>query len=522
MKSKLCWSGMHRQFDTIIIGSGAGGGTLAHKLASTREQILIIERGGFLPREKENWDPTSVFAAGRYNCGETWIDKKGQPFEPGTHYYVGGNTKFYGAALLRLRERDFGEIQHYGGLSPAWPLKYSDFKPYYQQAEELYEVHGQRGEDPTEPPEEKPYPFPPVSHEPHMAQIAGQLRAEGLKPFHLPLGIRLNEKHPENSLCIRCDTCDGYPCLVNAKSDAHRICIAPTLKQYSNVHLLTHAKALRILTDSSGKRATEVVVEHEGKIVHIKANRIIVSCGAINSAALLLRSKSPQHPNGLANSSDQVGRNYMCHLNSAIVALSTHRNPVIFQKTIGINDFYFDAPDSEYPLGHIQLLGKVKGAMLRGDAPFFVPNFFLNWMARHAIGWWITSEDLPDPNNRVLIDDQDRLHLICTQRNQEAHRRLYKKLKQILRVTGYNVHHHDTTGYLQKEIPVAGVAHQVGTARFGTDPRTSVLDLNCRTHDVENLYVVDGSFFPSAGAVNPALTIIANSLRVGDHLIQHK
>jgi choline dehydrogenase-like flavoprotein len=492
-------------YDAIIIGSGAGGGTIAHKLAHAGWNILILERGGFLPREKENWDPASVFVKGRYNCGETWIDQKGKSFEPGTHYYVGGNTKFYGAALLRLRERDFEEIEHYGGISPAWPLKYKDFKPYYQLAEELYEVHGQRGEDPTEPHEERPYRFPAVSHEPYIANIFDKLKNEGLKPFHLPLGVRLNEKHKENSLCIRCDTCDGFPCLADAKSDAHHICMTPIL-QLPNVTLMTHTKVERLI--AKGKEVTEVETESGWKY---KAKIVIVSCGAINSAALLLRS-------GLANSSDQVGRHYMCHNNSAIVALSKERNPVIFQKTIGINDFYFGADDSQYPLGHMQLLGKVKGAMLEGDAPFFTPKFVLNWMADHAIGWWITSEDLPDPKNRVLVKD-GRIHLHHFPTNMEAHERLLKKLKQILNFTGHRIHF-PNTAYLAKEIPIAGVAHQVGTLRFGEDPKTSVLDTNCKAHDLKNLYVVDGSFFPSAGAVNPALTIIANALRVAGHFLK--
>jgi choline dehydrogenase-like flavoprotein len=491
-------------YDAIIIGTGAGGGTIAHKLALAGLNILIIERGDFLPREKENWDPASVFQKGQYNCGETWIDQNGKPFEPGTHYFVGGNTKFYGAALLRLREKDFGEIETFGGKSPAWPLNYQDFKPYYQQAEELYEVHGARGEDPTEPPEERPYRFDAVSHEPNIARIAEKLKNEGLKPFHLPLGVRLDEKHRENSLCIRCDTCDGFPCLADAKSDAHHICITPILN-LPNVKLLTKTKALKLISD--GKQITEVETDRGS----FKAKTFIVSCGAINSAALLLRSK-------VANSSDQVGRHYMCHNNSAIVALSPEKNPVIFQKTIGINDFYFGAEDSKYPLGHIQLLGKVKEGMLAADAPFFTPKFILDAMADHAIGWWITSEDLPDPNNRVLVKE-DQIHLHHFPTNMKAHQLLLKKLKQILKISGHRIHF-PNSAYLAKQIPIAGVAHQVGTLRFGHDPKQSVLDIHCKTHDLSNLYVVDGSFFPSSGAVNPALTIIANALRVGDHLLK--
>lgn len=508
-----------QEYDYIIIGSGAGGGTLASKLAKTNKKILILERGPFLKRGIENWQPYQVFYKGKYAPPENWIDKNKQEFTPGTHYFVGGNTKFYGAALLRLRENDFNEIKHYGGVSPAWPLKYKDFQPYYMQAEELYEVHGKRKEDPTEPPEDKEYPFPEVSHEPQMQEIFDQLIKENHKPFHLPLGIRLKEKDMVNSLCVRCETCDGYPCLVNAKSDAQHICLMPILKN-ENVTLITEAKPEKILTDESGKRATgvEAVINGETQVFHGKT--IIVSCGAVNSAALFLKSKSDKHPKGLANSSDQVGRNYMCHQNSVVLGIHKKKNEMKFQKTMGLNDFYFGAEDSEFPLGHIQMLGKVEADMLKGDAPFFTPNFVLEMLASHSIGWWLTSEDLPLQENRVLVDDDGRIHLHYIVNNDEAHKRLVKKLKKILNFTGHRFHIQNSA-YLKNRLPIAAVAHQVGTMRFGDDPKTSVLDTNCKTHDVDNLYVVDGSFFPSSGAVNPGLTIIANALRVGDHLVKN-
>lgn len=506
-----------KTFDYIIIGTGAGGGTLAHLLAKANKKILIIERGDFLPREKQNWDPASLFVKGRYNPDEKWLNKKGKAFTPGTHYFVGGNTKFYGAALLRLRESDFEEVKHFGGTSLKWPLSYEEFKPYYLKAEKLYEVHGKRGEDPKEPREEAPYPFKEVSHEPFILEIFEKLKKEGLKPFHLPLGVRLNEDTKENSLCIRCDTCDGFPCLVHAKSDADRIGIAPILNM-KHVTLLTNTKVEQLITDETGKKIVEVLVDNQGKKEKFSANTFIVSCGAINSAALLLKSKNTKHPNGLANSSDLVGRNYMCHNNSAIVALAQKKNPVLFQKTIGINDFYHNAEDSSYPLGHIQLLGKVQKEMLEADAPFFVPKFVLKILANHAVGWWITSEDLPDPNNRVTVNEQGQIVLHYEPNNLEAHSRLLKKLKKILNATGH-FHHFPNKAYLSKKIPLAGVAHQVGTCRFGEDSKTSVLDRNCKTHDLDNLYVVDGSFFPSSGAVNPGLTIIANAIRVAEHLI---
>lgn len=503
-------------FDYVIIGSGAGGGTIAHVLAKTGKKICILERGSFLPREIQNWEAKSVFVDGRYSPSEKWLDKKGKAFTPGTHYYVGGNTKFYGAALLRLRECDFGEVKHHGGVSPAWPLNYQDFKPYYLKAEELYEVHGDRGADPTEPKEEKPYPFPAVSHEPIIQDIYDKLQKENLTPFHLPLGIRLDEKHPETSKCVRCETCDGYPCLVDAKSDSQHICIMPILEN-ENVQLMTGCYAARLIPDDSGNKIASVEVEKDGKTEKISAKTFIISCGAINSSALFLRSKSEKHPQGLANSSGLVGRNYMCHQNSAIVAMSAKKNTTKYQKTIGLNDFYHKGPDFDFPLGHIQLLGKVEADMLAGDAPFFTPSFVLKAMANHAIGWWITSEDLPDPENRVTVDDHGQITLHYQANNQEAHKRLLKELKKILNYTGHKFHM-PNTAYLAKRIPLAGVAHQVGTMRFGEDPKSSVLNKNCKAHDLDNVYVVDGSFFPSSGAVNPGLTIIANALRVGEHL----
>ena len=498
-------------YDIIIIGSGAGGGTLAHALAQSGKRILIVERGGFLPREKENWDSKSVFLENRYKTKEVWKDKDGKSIHPSNHYYVGGNTKVYGAALIRLREKDFEGVVHKGGVSTEWPLKYPDFKPYYLQAEKLYQVHGQRGGDPLDPPENEPFPWPPVSHEPRIQKIVDGMKAQGLKPFHLPLGIHLDEKNREKSICIRCDTCDGFPCLVDAKSDTEITCVNPALK-FPNVTLLTHARAMRLETDATGRKVVSLAIEREGKTQCYTASQYIVSCGAINSAALLLRSKSDKHQKGLANSSGLVGKNYMCHISSVMIALSLTSNLTHFQKTVGLNDFYYGAPDWEYPLGHIQLMGNLKGYMLRAAAQhIFTPDFVLKAMASHAVSWWISSEDLPSPKNYVSLDSNDEIVLNYTPNNEEGHLRLIKKLKTILSSIEPGI-------YLCERIPVGSVCHQVGTCRFGTDPKTSVLDVDCRAHDVDNLYVVDGSFFPSSGAVNPALTIIANALRVADIL----
>ena len=505
------------EYDLIIIGSGAGGGTLAHALASTGKKILILERGGFLKREKENWIPESVFLKNRYHTEEKWFDKEGKPFRPGMNYYVGGNTKLYGAALLRLRERDFKEVKHYGGISPAWPLGYEEFRPWYLKAEKLYQVHGQRGEDPTEPPESAPYPFEAISHEPYIQGLADQIHKQKLTPFHLPLGLMLNEKDPSKSPCIRCDTCDGFPCLVDAKADSHIVCINPALK-HPNVTLLTDALALRLIPNTAGTSVEEVEVSHQGKTKRFRSRQFVSSCGAINSAALLLRSKHPKHPRGLANGSDQVGRNYMFHINSVMISVSTHLNPTKYEKTLAINDFYFNAPDSELPLGHIQLLGNVKKEMLAEEAPRFAPNFALDYLANHSVGWWLTTEDLPSPTNRITLNDQGNIVLSYEANNLPAHERLLAKLKGILGGLDGHIHHFPNKVYLSQQIPIAGCAHQAGTARFGTDPATSVLDLDCKAHELDNLYVVDSSFFPSIGAVNPTLTIIANALRVAEKL----
>jgi len=512
-------------YDVIIIGTGAGGGTLAYRLAPTGKRILVLERGDYVPREKANWDSRAVNVSARYHTNEVWHDKDGKPLHPHTNYYVGGNTKFYGAALFRLRERDFEQLEHHGGISPAWPISYRELEPYYTQAERLYDVHGQRGEDPTDPPSCGDYPFPAVSHEPRIQALADDFARQGLKPFHVPLGIRLDERDPNSSRCIRCDTCDGFPCLVHAKSDAQVMCVDPAL-QHSNVTLLTNAFVTRLETSASGHEVTAVRVRHNGTEDSYSADIVVVSCGAINSAALLLRSRNDKHPRGLGNCSDVVGRHYMGHINSVLMAVSKCPNPTVFQKTLGVNDFYYGSTDFNYPMGHISFVGKLDAAALSAGAPPLTPGFTLDLMARHSLDFWLTSEDLPHPDNRVTLDREGNIELSYTPNNEEGHRRLIATLERLLQQqTACHEHRHRChqglfarSLFVGQRIPLAGVAHQNGTIRFGHDPKTSALDPMCKAHDVDNLYVVDGSFFPSSGAVNPALTIMANALRVGDHL----
>jgi len=511
-------------YDVIVIGSGPGGASLAQRLAPTGKRILLLERGGYLPRGRENWDAKTVFVDGAYQADETWHASDGSSFHPGLHYYVGGNSKVYGAALFRLRERDFDEIRHKDGISPAWPLKYDAFEPYYAEAERLFHVHGQRGEDPNEPPSSGPYPYPAVSHEPRIQALHDSLASDGLHPFHLPLGILLDERDGRptpTSTCIRCNAFDGFPCLLNGKADAQVMCVDPALAAHPNLTLLTGAYVTRLETDTSGRTVTGVHVTRDGAAEVYRADIVVVACGALSSALLLLRSGSDAHPTGLANGSGQVGRNYMRHNQSVLMALMRQPNETVFQKTLAVSDYYFDADDWEYPLGLIQMCATSHADQIRGEALpgwlEWLPEMPFSEMARHSMDFWLSSEDLPRPENRIFYDGA-RVMLDVVEGNMEAHRRLKKKLEQMLGKAGAHPVLLERSLYLGKDIPIGGTAHQAGTARFGTDPASSVLNLDCRAHEVDNLYVADASFFPSIGAVNPTLTIIANALRVADHI----
>jgi choline dehydrogenase-like flavoprotein len=516
---------MSDHYDVIVIGSGPGGASVLHRLAPTGKRILLLERGDYLPRSPANWDSQTVFVDGAYQAPESWYGADGREFHPGLHYYVGGNSKVYGAALFRMRERDFGEVVHKDGISPGWPLKYEAFEPYYAQAERLFHVHGQRGEDPNEPPSSGPFPHPPVSHEASIAALSESLAQDGLHPFHLPLGILLDErdgKPTPTSICIRCDAFDGFPCLLNGKADAQVMCVDPTLKAYPNVTLLTGAYVSRLDTDARGRSVTDVRVTRNGQEERYSADVVVVACGALSSALLLLRSANDQHPTGLANGSDQVGRNYMRHNQSILMALMRQPNDTVFQKTLAVSDYYFGADDWDYPLGLIQMCAKSHGAQIRGEAlPAWLewmPKMPFEDMARHSMDFWLSSEDLPRPDNRIFYDG-DRVVLDIKEGNMEAHHRLKKKLEQMLGKAGAHPVLLERNLYLGKNIPIGGTAHQAGTARFGTDPATSVLDTDCKAHQLDNLYLADASFFPSIGAVNPTLTIIANALRVADKIV---
>jgi choline dehydrogenase-like flavoprotein len=575
-------------YDAIIIGTGAGGGTLALHLAQAGKNILILERGPFMPQEKLNWDTSAVFLDNRYHTRETWQDKDGKPLHPQQAYFVGGQTKVYGAAMFRMRAQDFGVIQHKGGISPAWPISYADLEPYYTRAEELFHVHGDLGDapkvaggygsswDPTEPFHSKPYPHPAFTNEPRMQSIEDEVRRLGVNTFPIPLGLKLNASDPLSSKCIRCDTCDGYPCLLHAKSDADINCIRQIM-HLPNVTLMTNSRVTRLLTNSTGTAVTAVEVRHSGNgpernsanespepskngyTATYEAGIFAVCAGAVNSAVILLASANEKHPNGLANRSDQVGRNFMYHQADALLALSTHRNEDSYTKTWGTNDFYLKDSDPAYPfpLGQVQPVGSFHFEMMKGDAPPLTPGFVLEGMKHHAVPWWLTTEDLPDPNNRVTLHNTTplwseaaqpglsgahpagdtgrtnesepvtdaapmRIQLSYTPNNEESFNRLKDRWVGILKRAGHASTSIPLHAYFKKRIPLEGVGHQNGTCRMGNDPATSVLDAHCKAHDLDNLYVVDASCFVSASAVNPSLTIIANAIRVSDYLIAER
>jgi choline dehydrogenase-like flavoprotein len=495
------------RFDIVIIGSGAGGGTMAYALAPSGARILLIERGDFVPQEEENWSPEAVWRHRRYRQTEQWVDDTGlgRAFLPYTHYGVGGNTKFWGSALFRLRIEDFEETAHAGGTSPGWPVDYAAFAPYYDRAEQIYQVHGQHGVDPTDPPR-GPYPYAAVPHAPRMAEIAEQLRAEGLHPSALPLGLREG--------CVLCRTCNSFPCRIHAKSEADVCCVRPAL-QHTSVTLWTNARAERLVTDGRGLRVTGVDVVKDGVSVRVEAPIVIVSCGAVNSAALFLRSSSPAHPRGLANSSGLVGARYMAHLATMISAFDwSRKNDTVFQKTVAINDYYLASGRAGRPLGQIQSQGRTDPVVLKAESPWYgrwIPLPAWKWWADGAVDWLVMSEDLPHVENRVAVDAGGRIHLRYTRNNTSSHDELVSETSRLLgRLGFYTITH--TLG-------TRNTTHQCGTLCFGTDPRASVLNPFCRTHDVENLFVVDASFFPSSAAVNPGLTIVAQALRVADHII---
>ncbi|MFN3844659.1 MAG: GMC oxidoreductase [Paracoccaceae bacterium] len=489
------------QPDILIIGSGMGGATLAAGLAATGRRVLIVERGERLADSVEARDPVAIFQRWHFRPAEVWHDSAGAPFNPGNYACVGGNTKFYGAVLLRYREADFRPLRHIGGVTPGWPLSYADLEPFYSRAENLYRVRGDASGDPTEPPHSTPYPHPPVPDEPDIATLRQAFTAQGLHVSPLPLGVDL-----DRWLARAPTTWDAFPDTTGAKSDAESCALAMAL-QHPNVTLLTGARVVRLLAE--GRRVTGVEIEQDGKREVIAAPIVCLSAGAVMSAALLLASANADHPNGLANGSDQVGRNFMNHNLTGMVAWNPlRRNLTVYEKTIQFNDWYLTGGPNGEPLGNIQMLGRITGPILAGEAG--LPLWLARHVADHSIHIMAMSEDLPDPESRVLWRNGGVV-LDWRRTNVAAHDLLVKRLARAMRRAGWPI-------VLSRGFPKSKPSHQCGTARMGADPATSVVDTNLRTHDLDNLFIVDASVLPTSAAVNPSLTVAALALRAADHI----
>ncbi len=486
-------------YDVILIGSGAGGGTLAYKLASTGKKILVLEQGDFLEKESSQLVDVEIFKKEDFHAPEQWYDSESEPFNPQASYSVGGNTKIYSGVLQRMREKDFEQVQHQDSISPEWAIKYKDFEPYYTEAEKLYQVHGKTGDDLTEPAHSQDFTYPVVDSEPQVEDICTRISKQGLHPAYLPIGIGQE-----------------------GRTDSEDTGISPTINGNDNITLKTQAKVLCLHTNTSGKEVKAVEAKIGEQSYLFMGNIIVLSCGAINSAALLLRSANEKHPKGLANSSDLVGRNLMKQLMTVLVQITNTPNSGLFQRTRYVNDFYWGDENFPYPMGHIQNSGGILQDVIFSESPPLLsilakrmPGFGLKQLAKRSIGWWLQTEDLPVPKNRIRVQG-DKLYLDYTPNNTEAHDRLIYRWIDVLKAIDGN----KQNIYPRGEAPIQVVAHQSGTCRFGENAKTSVLNLNCQTHDLDNLYIVDSSFFPSISATSPALTVIANALRIGEHLIE--
>ncbi|WP_343316117.1 GMC family oxidoreductase [Brucella sp. BE17] len=492
---------MQHEADIVIIGSGIGGSSLAYSLADTGRRIVILERGDYLKDSPEARDDVAIFQRGFYRPTEEWLGTDGESFLANNYYYVGGNSKFFGAVMYRYRKEDFLARPHLDGSSPGWPITYDDLEPWYEKAEEVFNVRGALGEDPTEPPHRRPYAYPAVPDEAPIASVRSRLKKAGIHPASLPLAIDIE------AWLGRAQTgWDAFPNTGKGKVDAEIGPLARAL-EHPNVSIITGANVQRLETDEHGNRVTCVVFVKDGVEQRISAEICAVAAGAVQTAALLLRSANAAHPAGLANNSDQLGRNFMNHNTSAMLVLDYRRNASVYQKTLAFNDFY--NADNEYgaPLGGVQLLGHITGNILKANFPIPAPGWLVGLIARHAYGWFLTSEDLPSPESRVMVKD-GRIVVNWVRSNMRAHEALIKKTKQVMRKAGFPVIFTHTFGRKT-------TSHQCGTARLGDDPATSVVDLNCRAHDIPNLYITDASVLPTSAAVNPALSIAALAIKAG-------
>jgi choline dehydrogenase-like flavoprotein len=497
-----------QSFDVIIIGSGAGGGTLAGALAGKGHRVLLLERGRQMPLIDQNVADVDLFRKDRYHPPERWFGPDGDPFAPQTIYALGGNTKIWGGVLERMRVKDFAELPLQEGVSSAWELSYNDISPYYDQAEQLFHVHGVAGVDPTEPPRQKPFVAPPRPLEAFFEPLRQGLQRHECKPYDLPISWSNNAEDPSG--------------------DAELFGVAPAIRD-SGVQLRCDAVVTRLHVNPSGTEVRGVEATIKGQAWLFQAQVVVLAAGAINTAAILLRSSNDNHPRGLSNGSDQLGRNLMKPQLTSILQLAAVPNSGRYQRSFGINDYYWGDKNVSFPLGHIQSCGGVLQDALFAESPpvlslvsKLMPNFGLEELAARSIAWWAMTEVLPDPHNKVTVQkDQIRINYIAN--NREAHDRLVYRWIDTLKAFEAD----PLTQVVRKapthprgEAPISVMGYACGTCRMGSNPATSVVDLNCRSHEIHNLYIADASVFPSCPSIGLGLTIIANSLRLAQHLEQ--
>ena len=495
-------------FDVIVIGSGAAGGTLAGQLSRSGKRVLVLERGAAMPLADQNVADVDLFRKDRYHPGEQWFGTDGDPFSPQTIYALGGNTKIWGGVLERMRQKEFAGLQFQEGAAPAWELSYESFAPFYNRAEQLYRVHGEQGVDPSEPPRESAFPFQPKPIEPFMQELRLSLERQGLHPYLLP------QSWSESAL--------------DPTGDAELFGIDPARAQAS-VQVRERARVRRLHVNPSGTEVRGVEADIDGQCWLFNAHVVVLAAGAINTAEILLRSATEHHSRGLANGSDQVGRNLMKPQLTSIIQLAAEPNSGRYPRSLGITDYYWGDSNVSFPLGSIASGGGVLQDALFAESPpvlslvtKLMPNFGLEQLAARSVAWWAMSAVLPDPHNRLTLRG-NHLQIHYLPNNREAHDRLVYRWIDTLKLVENDPACHvvkPAPTHPRGEAPLTVMGSVCGTCRMGSNPATSVVDLNGRAHELSNLYIADASVFPSCPAVGIGLTVIANALRVGDHVLQ--
>ena len=499
--------------DVVVIGSGAGGGTLAAELAAAGRSVLLLERGDGLALVDQNVADVDLFRKQRYHPDQPWFGSDGDPFKPQMVYARGGNTKIWAAVLERLRQAEFEGVVMQDGTSPDWGLRYSDLAPFYERAEVIYRVHGRAGEDPTAPPRQGAYPQPPRPMEPVLEQLRHDLARHGVRPYHLPLSWSESEEDPSG----------------DAELFGVERALAPASPAGVPATLRSGAVVEALHVDPSGRQVKGVEARIGDDRWLFQGHQVVLAAGAVNTAAILLRSAGERHPRGLANGSDQVGRNLMKPQLTAILQRASRPNSGRYSPALGLTDYYWGDKNVDYALGSIRNGGGVLQDPLFAESPpllslvsRLLPDRALEWLADRSITWWAMTAVLPDPDNRVTVRG-DRIDVAYLANNREAHDRLVYRWLDTMK----NTEADPATTVVQRapiyprgEAPLSVMGLACGTCRMGHDPERSVVNLQGRCHQLANLWIADASVFPSCPAVGPGLTVIANALRVGEAVLE--